>query len=86
MNSDDASTHQRRSGDSPLQALIPGAYERDTLTHRQAGSTSYQGSLSRPSVPQIVRAVVALALVDERQALRIELVKPLVPCDRTKTS
>ena len=54
------------SSEVPLvQAMIPGAYERNTLTHRQAGSMSgpASGSTDMPIGP----AVLSAATIADRE-------------------
>ena len=63
VDSDHASPHPGRLDDSPTQALIPGAYERNTLTHRQAGSMSgpAYGSSDQPIGPSLLDAATTAA-------------------------
>jgi hypothetical protein len=54
------------SSEVPLvQAMIPGAYERNTLTHRQAGSMS--GPASGSTDMPIGAAVLSAATIADRE-------------------
>jgi hypothetical protein len=51
------------SKEPTMQALIPGAYERNTLTHRQAGAMSgpAYGSSDQPAGPSLLDAATTAA-------------------------
>ena len=63
MSSNHASPHQGHADEPLTPVLIPGAYERNTLTHRQAGAMSgpAYGSSDQPHGASLLDAATTAA-------------------------